>query len=994
MRHRFLLTIVVSFVTLAVIGQGTLASRYNLTNLNLASGLSNNFVDDIFQDSNGFMWLSTHGGGLVRYDGYSLMNLGLSTDGIQLRSNASRNACEDKQHRLWIAFEEGFQVLDLRTLHPTKPTCTEGALSETLAKLYKESCVRVYCDTKGCVWLVLQSKICRLSFDKEGKVNGISITPHQTRFSDIPIRDVYGDGTVVTNFNSRIARIIPNGNSLLVAPLVDVPQEANNRFVTDILNYHGALWFATTTGLFNNRKEHYAYYASSSSNSLQHNYVSSLAVSPDDRLLIGTLGGVDILNDKTGTIEHWNSADRVNPLSSDFVNCLYVANNQIWVGTEASGVVKLSPRRLNITNYPFHDNAASFSPNCVNAMYAEPNGTLWVGIVEGGLNRKAKGSEDFEHFSAANSALPHNTVSALEADGSGRLWIGTWGGGLAWLTLGGDGPTSHGAPMRFECDAQHRPLLTFIGALEYDKVNNGLWIGANEGIFFYNFKTNKIENPFKECRQYKGCIGSVVTLDGKLLMGCVQGMVEVDLHSRKGGMGKFRHQVYRNKLDQPDSQIYDKITSFCQTHDGTVWAGSATYGFYRLSWNSKGQLTAKAYSTQDGLANDFVKGIVEDKNGMLWIATDYGLSLFNPKTQLFNNFSETDGLVSSQFYYNGAIKDAAGILYLGTTKGLVALRGVSSSYIDKHINLRFTRLMVDNQYVYAGSDYLDTDISLADKIHLHESDRSFTIEFSALNYGGEAQGVYSYRMKGFEDEWTLLQPGQHSVRYSTLPSGNYQFEVRYSPSIGTDGEKMIAIAVTVSPYFWKSWWFLSLLFLVLVVAVRYIYLKRLEQVRNHEVELLYKPIESALKESDDPGKLQQRIQNILKTQERYHESQVKTVEADKEETTQSMRPFIDKVVEILEKHYQDSEFGVTELSEALGMNRSALSKRLNSETGYPTSQFIRNYRLDIAKKMIEDNVGNRNITEIAYRVGFNDPKYFTRCFTKQFGIAPSAFMEK
>ena len=48
---------------------------------------------------------------------------------------------------------------------------------------------------------------------------------------------------------------------------------------------------------------------------------------------------------------------------------------------------------------------------------------------------------------------------------------------------------------------------------------------------------------------------------------------------------------------------------------------------------------------------------------------------------------------------------------------------------------------------------------------------------------------------------------------------------------------------------------------------------------------------------------------------------------------------------------------------------------------------------DIAKRMLKDNVANRNITEIAYRVGFNDPKYFTRCFTKQYGVAPSSYRE-
>ena len=378
---------------------------------------------------------------------------------------------------------------------------------------------------------------------------------------------------------------------------------------------------------------------------------------------------------------------------------------------------------------------------------------------------------------------------------------------------------------------------------------------------------------------------------------------------------------------------------------------------------------------------------------MLWIATDHGLSVFNPKTDTFSSFYKNDGLLSAQFYFNGAIRSRSGVIYLGTDCGMMAVKGFNhNSYTQK--NLRFTELLVDNQPVLAGSKYLDEDISLAKKIRLHESDKSFTIHFSALNYGSETQGVYLCRMKGYENDWVQLQPGQHSVRYSTLPAGDYEFEVKYAPSIASSQEQVASIEVSVTPYFWKSWWFVSIILIGIIAAVQYLYMRRLEKMREQEVEALYRPIEAALKESDEPGKLQNRIQTILETQRRYQESQDKTVLADKEAVEKNSIPFMDEVMSIMEKNFHDSEFGVQELADALGMNRSVLSKKLNAETGLPTSQFIRNYRLDIARKMITDNVANRNITEIAYRVGFNDPKYFTRCFTKQYGMAPSSFKEE
>jgi AraC-like DNA-binding protein len=73
------------------------------------------------------------------------------------------------------------------------------------------------------------------------------------------------------------------------------------------------------------------------------------------------------------------------------------------------------------------------------------------------------------------------------------------------------------------------------------------------------------------------------------------------------------------------------------------------------------------------------------------------------------------------------------------------------------------------------------------------------------------------------------------------------------------------------------------------------------------------------------------------------------------------------------------------------MSKSLLAKRIKEETGQSTTQFIRNYRLSVARDLILENYADRNITEIAYKVGFNDPKYFTRCFTSLYGTSPSTY---
>lgn len=983
---RYILSLIAAlFITLSSFAQGGLPSRFNVSYLNMAAGMPNNFADDIFQDSYGFVWISTHGGGLVRYDGFNYMNFNLGSSGISLRSNSCRNVYEDHFKRLWIAFEEGPQVLDLTTMQPVIPPCENEKVEAQLNKALKNLCTRMYCDAKGNVWMVSCNLLTRISFNEKGEVNRVLSISYPYNAPDLGLCDVYRNGTVVMCNNGVVSEFSVQNNRLVAKNISSMFLPLDYRYAGAVISYHGKIWLGTNRGLYNSAQQEF--HASGTVHSLQHEVVTSLAITEDDKLLVGTLCGVDIIDDKTGTIEHWNCSS-VNPLSSNFVNSLLSKDGQIWVGTETGGITKLAPRQLQLEFFK-HDaaNPASLSPNAVNAMYAAPDGTLWVGTVEGGLNALAPGSRNFTHYTMANSGLPHNSVSTLAADNRGNLWIGTWGTGIAVMNL-----QQPGRIIPLVVDAKHQPFLNFAGVLVYDPINDGMWLGTNDGLFFYDLKRQQLIEPFKGCLNVRGCIGSLITRDGKLLMGCVQGMVEINLKSRSRGKGEFAIENHPYKLDAPESGVIDKILSFCLAKDGKIWLGSNGYGLYCYNYNKEGKTYVKSFTTNNGLANNTVKGIVEDNQGMLWIATDNGLSIFNPKTETFSSYSRKDGLLSSQFYFNGAIRDAKGKIYLGTDEGLMAVTGVNHA-VHNSARLRFTELLVDNQPVFAGSDYLDDDISIAKRLCIHESDKSFTIFFSALNYGSESQGVYLYRMKGYENDWVQLKPGQHSVRYSTLPAGSYQFEVKYIPSFDSDKEQVISVDIKVTPYFWKSWWFVSLMVIAFIAFLLYIYTSRLEKMREREVEELYRPIEAALKDSDEPGKLQSRIQMILENQKRYQDSQKKSIEADRKQVAEKERPFMDIVMEVMEKNYDNSEFGVQELADEMRMNRSVLSKMLNAEAGQPTAQFIRNYRLDIAKKMITEKVANRNITEIAYRVGFNDPKYFTRCFTKQYGVSPSSYKD-
>lgn len=961
-----------------------LVERYNMTRLDLTVGLPHDHVTDIFVDSRGFVWVSSYGGGAVRYDGYSFMAP------QQGDSRSCLGFSEDRHQRLWIAYDEETVVIDLKKMQRVVPKYR----SHDIGALLRRASVKVYCDSKGAMWQVARDSIYRYEFNESGDVTSISRCRYQGNTPDITICDIENNGNVWVSTMLGLSRLHLQGNSLQFSPIHAVLQTLKGLYVTDLLRQGSLVWIATNQGLFsydlyNSTLQTYRH--TSDKRSLSHNHATALALTSDGHLLVGTLRGICLFDATRSDFVCWNSSTAGNPLPSDFIHCLLNYDGQLWIGTETAGIVRLTAKPLLLQNYVHQaGNPMSLPSNPVNAMYASHDGTLWVGNVEGGLSRLMVNNErlpgGFVHWTTTNSALSHNSVSVLQPDAHGRLWIGTWGGGINSIALQGNAQ-----PQRLVLPANIQRQTTYIGVLVYDRFNDALWIGSNDGIFLYDLKTGSIEDPFPNNRNIRGCIGACVDHNGHLWMGSLSGVCDIDLRAGRADKGKFRYRHLRQKLDKPQSKVIDKITCIYETKDGTLWLGSDGYGLYRRVVDKSGKERFEVLTTDDGLANNAIKGLVDDNQGRLWITTNNGLSVYDPRQHTFINYGERDGLLCQRFYWNSATKGPDGAIYLGSMRGLTAIRGENTEATNS-VRLSFTHLVVDNQEITsANSSILDSDISQAEKIRLHESNKSFSLSFSTLNYARQTQH-YVCRLKGFEDDWTVLKPGEHTVRYTSLKPGTYVFEVKTATEAGQEGQT-ISIKVEVTPYFWKSWWFMLLCLMALSVLFIWFYRLRLASLRRQEAEKLMQPVRKALEESDDPQQLQSRIQNILDAHEHLKNSFKRTVEADKQQTMKN-KSFMERATEIMEQNYGNSEFGIDDFAEALGMSRSLVSKRLNHETGQSTSQFIRNYRLSVAKKLLLDNWANRNITEIAYKVGFNDPKYFTRCFTRQYGCSPSSYVEE
>lgn len=105
--------------------------------------------------------------------------------------------------------------------------------------------------------------------------------------------------------------------------------------------------------------------------------------------------------------------------------------------------------------------------------------------------------------------------------------------------------------------------------------------------------------------------------------------------------------------------------------------------------------------------------------------------------------------------------------------------------------------------------------------------------------------------------------------------------------------------------------------------------------------------------------------------------------------------FLSKALEIIKKNYKNPDYEVSNFIRDMNVSKSLMHQKMQTLAGQSAGQFIRSYRLNLAREILLKNQEYKNLSvaEIAYEVGFNDPKYFTRCFTKQFGLSPSVLLK-
>ncbi len=805
----------------------------NFTSITSKEGLSSNIVHAILKDRYGLMWFGTEDG-LNKFNGTEFTVYRYDPHNkFSLRSNEISSLCEDKAGRLWIGTVGGALHRYDRNKDWFVPYGAGSGKNALSGGNIKGLCS----DYKGKLWIATLSGLNILD----------PVTNIVTKFTD----------------NPKVAKELRDGIVLCLF------EDKNKR-----------MWIGTSSGLYvyDQQKAHFRRFIhqNDDTTSLVSNTVKTITQDKQGRLWIGTTGGLSmLLPGDNGFRNYKHSGNNTPRTSSDVIYSIGVKNtNELWIGSE-DGLNILDLHTYHIRQYkPDYRNSFALTSKSIRSILVDQQGICWLGTYEGGVN-KYDPNLTFFSLKKSNPFDPYGLsapfVTSFSDDSNGNIFVGTDGGGLNLFHMQSKLLTHYAIRAKGRGEAEHLAILSLAKAHD-----SGLWIGTyNDGFFKFYPKTGNYQQFIKEqtlptLRQndvfclledsrgklWIGTNGSGVdvfdaktqkfirdkeipaALDARFLLsnGYIRTIVED--HNGKIWIGSYGNglavldPVKRDVvfLDRNNGRLpSNKINALYADPRGGMWVGTSGEGLVRLNPSGK---TVAVYGEDQGLANGVIHSILKDQAGRIWVSTNVGVSWFDVRTSRFTNYSYFNGLQNNSFVQGAGFTSKQGALFFGGVEGI---NYISPGAIkqNKHIpQVMFTDLKLGGRSVTAlDSSVLSEHISVAKTIHL-DYKQNFSLSYVALNYTSPRQNQYSYRLKGFENEWNNAG-SKTTANYTNLSPGEYVFQVRVSNNDGVWNMRGKEIKIIVKPPLWMTWYACISYFLFAAVLLLYI---RYRGIRNLQKE--------------------------------------------------------------------------------------------------------------------------------------------------------------
>lgn len=783
------------------------------------NGLANNALTALAQDRDGFLWIGSQSG-LMRFDGYRLRTYQHDPqDAGSIPSNFVQSLFADTAGNLWV----GTANAGLARYNPRTGRFVSYPVGG--ARGFRAANPEAIIDDgRNGLWVGTDAGLDHLAIPT-GEVTHYE-SPRGDGVHDYvqALRREPG-GSLLVGDRSGLMRFNPETGRFERLSIVDASGQPVETGVCKLAeDSEHRVWFGTTRsgiGLFDSRGiARLAPLAGAAGAALANQSVRDIVPGPDGRVFVATYGaGVFVLDPATFSVRQIRHSDSdPTSLSDDQAyGLLRDRSGMLWVATE-NGLSVTDPGQTAFqTVVVDRERPDRLTEGSGLATFVDSHDRLWVG-------HHTSGVEVFDtngtrlvtlHPDQGAHAAGDKSVYAFAESADGTVWIGTTDGlyrvhERAWRTHAVPFEGGHGGP--------NTQRLLADGA--------SLWVGSRSGLHRYDMRSGRwssYNGQSSRALSDSFVLAIARRADGRLWVGTRKGLNLFD--PATGGTLPF-------SSPSPAVAALAKafIVDLWSDPGGRLWIATIDDGVYLLTPERSGAYLIRHLTEHEGLPSANVDALQPDLAGGIWISTGNGLAVIDSGSLRVRRYQRADGVRFGDFWAHASALTRDGDLVFGAVGGLTVAH--PALLAERHFE---PQLLVSG--ITTGGRPLPAvpSDSAAEPIAVKPAANSFQVDFAATDYTAPGLLRYAYMLQGYDIDWTLVDATKRTAAYTNLSPGKYLLLVRGTNREGIYSSETLRIPVRVLPAWYQTWW-LRLLgaaavscLIVLLVQARTAYLRRVKQ---------------------------------------------------------------------------------------------------------------------------------------------------------------------
>lgn len=790
MRNLYLL-----FVILFLLQIQTMAQHIIFTELPTHQQLPVGQIQCIFQDSEGYMWYGTEGGGLCRDDGYTIkvFRSDFNTPDL-LESNHITCITEDSQRRIWFGTKRGVYILDKKDYQIVP-------LEDEEIKSWVISSIDAFSD--GKVWVSSGSMLYRYDLLQKR----VGTYPVEWQGASKTVMQMYEDDQQriwLVQWRGIILRYDPVKDSFIPYPWPF--SESPRCMLKDVSRPY--LWIGTWgNGIVrfdpeakDPEKMYLQQSVTTKIKSVLENRVASITQdSTKQRLWVTTMTDLCAYEiSETDTLKLFRTDDVIPPGRKMLNHITTDQLGNVWVAGSYPHSFVISYQENEILRYamPTIKNSLGFPP--APDVLAYENGYYWMW-------QKRQRLCLYDPATDKLLTSPNRRLLASFEKSKSRPGIFTAKSDTIVLSV------QLIDDRLIEQEIVTLPLVEHerIRTLHEDNFGN-LWIGTTFHVFRYNLKTGRLRKEWENT----GIVNKIISLaDGSIYLATeTNGFLCLSPDGKKTCHGNT-------------GENYSCLTS---SPDQKIWIGTQQGSVY--CYHPENDVFLPIMKEM-GLNGDIIVAIEADREGHVWVLSNQKITIYNPEDQSFQVIRCSDPSVLFSGFLS-LCNDTMGQMHVGGLGGVLKFPSYKqSSGISLKLSITLTNIKVNN---------IKRNVGTIGKIQLQPHEQNIELFFSTFDMLNADKIRYAFRHKGKSAYWNQLPEGQNSIYLTELSKGNYELEVKATDKNGAWSENTLTISIQRLPAWYETWWayvFYILLFGVIVFYLinKYIaYQKQQQQIQMEE----------------------------------------------------------------------------------------------------------------------------------------------------------------